>query len=139
MAIVDIDDDNGKRVANDIQSSGGKVSFHLMDVSEESEVKRVFADIYSDYGRLHILVNNAGVASPRKAAHETTIEEWDKIMDVNLKGAFLCTKYAVPYILETGPGSVYRVVESAPTRHIRSGRLADDGGRSPADEAGVPQ
>jgi len=80
-----------------------------MDVSEESEVKRVFAEIYSDYGRLHILVNNAGVASPRKAAHETTIEEWDKVMDVNLKGAFFCTKHAVPYILKTGPGSVVNV------------------------------
>jgi len=109
VAIVDIDDGNGKKVASEIKSSGGSVSFWHMDVAKEEEVKQVFTDIYSKYSQLHILVNNAGIASPRKAAHETAIEEWDRVMDVSLKGAFFCTKYAVPYILETGPGSVVNV------------------------------
>jgi len=109
VAIVDIDDGNGKKVASEIKSSGGSASFWHMDVAKEEEVKQVFTDIYSKYSQLHILVNNAGIASPRKAAHETAIEEWDRVMDVNLKGAFFCTKYAVPYILETGPGSVVNV------------------------------
>ena len=106
---VDIDDDNGKNVAEEIQNENGIADFWHMDVSREEEVKQVFSEIYTRYGQLHILVNNAGIASPRKPAHETSIDEWDRVMDINLKGAFFCTKYAVPYILKTGPGSVVNV------------------------------
>lgn len=109
VAIVDIDDDNGRKVALEIHNAGGVADFWHMDVSVESEVKQVFAEIYARFGKLHILVNNAGVAGPRKPVHETAIEEWDHVMNVNLKGAFFCTKHAVPYILKTGPGSVINV------------------------------
>ncbi|MFI5383553.1 MAG: SDR family NAD(P)-dependent oxidoreductase, partial [Methanosarcina thermophila] len=51
-------------------------------------------------GRLDILINNAGVAH-KKRLEETTLEEYDEIMDTNLKGVFLCTKYAIPYIRES--------------------------------------
>jgi NAD(P)-dependent dehydrogenase (short-subunit alcohol dehydrogenase family) len=109
VAIVDIDDNNGRKVAAEIQNSGGVADFWYMDVSVEAEVKQAFTDIYNRYGQLHILVNNAGVPSPRKPAHETMVEEWDSVMNINLKGAFLCTKHAVPYILKTGSGSVINV------------------------------
>lgn len=108
-AIVDISADNGKRVAAEIESAGGVAGFWQMDVSVEAEVKQAFAGIYAKYGQLHILVNNAGVPGPRKPAHEIGVEEWDRVMNVNLKGAFFCTKHAVPYILKTGPGSVINV------------------------------
>ena len=109
VAIVDIDDDNGEKVAEEIEKEKGVADFWHMDVAIEEDVNQVFTGIYAKYNRLHILVNNAGIASPRKAAHETAIEEWDQVMDVNLKGAFFCTKYAVPFILKTGPGSVVNV------------------------------
>lgn len=109
VAIVDIDDANGERVAEEIGSEGGVVGFWHMDVSIEDEVKKTFAAVYDRYQQLHILVNNAGIAGPRKPAHETPVEDWDRVLGVNLKGAFFCTKHAIPYILKTGPGSVVNV------------------------------
>ena len=109
VAIVDIDDNNGKRVAGEIQKENGTADFWHMDVAREDEVKQVFADIYNRYGKLHILVNNAGIPGPRKPAHETPVEDWDRVLDVNLKGVFFCTKHAVPYILKSGPGSIINV------------------------------
>jgi NAD(P)-dependent dehydrogenase (short-subunit alcohol dehydrogenase family) len=109
VAIVDIDDENGKRVTKEIKSAGGEVVFRQANVSKEKEVSQAFAEINKKYGKLHILVNNVGVGARRRPAHEATVEEFDRTMDINLKGTFLCTKYAVPYILKTGPGSVVNV------------------------------
>lgn len=109
VAIVDIDDKNGKRVVKEIKSAGGEAVFGHANIAIEKEVAQAFAKFNKKYGKLHILVNNAGVGCMRKPAHEATVEEFDKLMDVNLKGTFLCTKYAVPYILKTGPGSVVNV------------------------------
>lgn len=109
VAIVDIDDNNGKRVVGDIIASGGEAVYEHADVAAEDEVAAAFSSIYRQFGRLHILVNNAGIAGLRIPAHKATLRDFERIMDVNLKGAFLCTKYAVPYILKTGPGSVINV------------------------------
>ena len=109
VAIVDIDDENGQRVAKEVQAEGGTAGFWHMDISREKEVEKTFADIYEKYGRLHILVNNAGITGYRKPAHKTTSEEWDRVMDVNLKGAFFCTKYAAPYMIKSGSGSIINV------------------------------
>ncbi|MCX7911829.1 MAG: glucose 1-dehydrogenase [Dehalococcoidales bacterium] len=109
VAIVDIDDENGRKVATDIRKAGGVADFWHLDISKEDEVRRVFAEVYEKYGRLHILVNNAAIPGYRKPAHETTSEEWDRIMNVNLKGAFYCTKYAAPYMIRSGGGSIVNV------------------------------
>lgn len=109
VAIVDIDDENGQRVAREIVKEGGIANFWHMDISKENEVKKTFTDIYGKYGRLHILVNNAGIPGYRKPPHETTSEEWDRVIDVDLKGAFFCTKYAAPYMLKSGSGSIINI------------------------------
>ena len=106
---MDIDDDNGKRVSREINQESGIADFWHMNVAKEKEVKQVFADINKKFGQLHILVNNAGIPGYRKPAHETTIEEWDRVMDVNLKGPFFCTKYAAPYMIKSGGGSIVNV------------------------------
>lgn len=109
VAVVDVDDASGEKVAKDIGSAGGTAGFWHADVSREDDVKNALAAVYDRYGQLHILVNNAGIAGPRKPAHETSVEEWDRVLGVNLKGAFFCTKHSVPYILKTGPGSIVNV------------------------------
>ncbi len=109
VGILDIDDENGKRVAGDIVAAGGEAAFEHADVSNESEVSAAFARFYEKLGKLHILVNNAGIAGLRVPAHKASLQEFERIMAVNVYGAFLCTKYAVPYILKTGPGSVINV------------------------------
>jgi NAD(P)-dependent dehydrogenase (short-subunit alcohol dehydrogenase family) len=109
VAIVDIDDENGKRVVREIVKESGIADFWHMDISKEKEVEKAFAEIYGKYGQLHILVNNAGIPGYRKPPHETTSEEWDRVMNVNLKGAFFCTKYAAPYMIKSGSGSIINV------------------------------
>jgi NAD(P)-dependent dehydrogenase (short-subunit alcohol dehydrogenase family) len=109
VAIVDIDDENGNRVAGAIKDDGRTADYWHMDISQEKEVEKTFADIKEKYGQLHILVNNAGIAGHARPSHEMTAEQWDNVMSINLRGTFLCTKYAVPYILKSGGGSVINV------------------------------
>ena len=109
VAIVDIDDENGGRVVEEIISLGGQAVYRHADITKEEEVAQAFANFYEKYGKLHILVNNAGIAGARVPAHKATVKDFDRIMDTNLKGTFICTKHAIPYILKTGPGSVINV------------------------------
>jgi NAD(P)-dependent dehydrogenase (short-subunit alcohol dehydrogenase family) len=109
VAVIDIDDENGERVTGEIAAAGGRADYHHLDVSVEKDVEKVFSEIFGKYGKLDILVNNAGVAAGGMASHEVTEEEWDSVMDVNLKGPFFCVKYAVPYLRKSGGGSVVNV------------------------------
>ena len=109
VCIVDIDDENGKRVVKEIKTAKGEAMFEHADVSKEEDVKKAFEAFYKKYGKLHILVNNAGVGLGGGPAHKAKVEMFDKVFDVNVKGAFFCIKYAVPYILKTGPGSIVNV------------------------------
>lgn len=109
VAIVDVNDENGKKVVNEIQSDGGVANFWQMNVADEKAVEETFADVFDKYGKLHILVNNAGIPGYRKPPHETTTEEWDRIINVNLKGAFFCTRYAAPCMIKSGGGSIINI------------------------------
>jgi NAD(P)-dependent dehydrogenase (short-subunit alcohol dehydrogenase family) len=66
------------------------------DVSKESEVRRLIEETIRVFGRLDILVNNAGVEGPYKTVPETSEDEWNDVIDINLKGVFLCSKFAIP-------------------------------------------
>ena len=109
VAILDIDDENGKRVEQEINDAGGTAKFWHMNIADETEVQKVFQDVNQQYGKINILVNDAAVVGPAKPTHETSIEEFNSVMDVNLKGTFFCTKHAVPYMLKAGGGSVVNV------------------------------
>jgi len=109
IAVVDIDDVNGKRVAGEIEAAGGVAAFWHLDVSHAAEVETVFAEICQRYGRIDILVNNAGVGGARGAPHKVPEREFDRVMAINVKGPFLCTKYAVPYMSKAGGGSIVNV------------------------------
>ncbi len=109
VAIVDIKDDEGKRVAEEIRAAGETSDYWHADVSQNDEVKKAFSEIYEKYGKLNILVNNAGIPGGRKPAYELEVEEWDRVINVNLKGTFLCTKYASPYMIKSGGGSIVNV------------------------------
>jgi NAD(P)-dependent dehydrogenase (short-subunit alcohol dehydrogenase family) len=106
VAITDIDDKNGKRVVAEIADVGGTADFWHMDVTKEKDVEKSFADIVKKFGKLDILVNSAGIPGGPKPTHETTTDEWDRVMDINAKGTFFCVKYAVPYMLKNKGGSV---------------------------------
>jgi|TARA_Y100000031_G_scaffold25370_1_gene27329 NAD(P)-dependent dehydrogenase (short-subunit alcohol dehydrogenase family) len=104
VCILDIDQ-AGQEFAD---SLGNDTFFIHCDVSKEDEVKTAFRKIEKKIGAVEVLVNNAGIQS-YSTVTETTEEEWDLIMNVNLKSAFLCSKYAIPMMLEKKKGCVINV------------------------------
>ncbi len=106
VAVTDIRDEDGQKVAQEIQANGGDARFWHLDVTDESAVRSVFADVKGHWGRFDVLVNNAGIAGVDKPTHEVAAEEWDKVMAVNVDGVFFCTKHAIPLMREAGAGSI---------------------------------
>jgi len=106
VAVTDVVDDQGKRTACKIRDAGGVADYWQLDVSSEADVKKVFAEIQARFGRIDVLVKNAGIGGPNKPTHEITEEEWDRLIGVDLKGVFLCTKHVIPYLKANGGGSV---------------------------------
>jgi NAD(P)-dependent dehydrogenase (short-subunit alcohol dehydrogenase family) len=109
VIVVDIQDDKGRAAVDEITKSGGTAFYHHMDVTSEEQVKAVCAEVFARSGHIDILVNNAGITGAPKPTHEITVEEWDQILNVDAKGVFLCTKHVVPYMLQTGGGSIVNI------------------------------
>ena len=93
VVLTDIDDDLGEETAFQIRKSGGKAIFEHLDVTSETEWIQVINRTVSQFSSLDILVNNAGIGE-RVLVEDTTLDLWESQSDVNIKGAFLGTKYA---------------------------------------------
>jgi NAD(P)-dependent dehydrogenase (short-subunit alcohol dehydrogenase family) len=106
VAVTDILDKEGQEVVKEIKNNGGVALFWHLDVSNEKEVQKTFADIYNRFGKIDVLINNAGISGVSKPTHEITEEEWDKVMAVNVKGVFFCTKHVIPYMKKAKEGSI---------------------------------
>ncbi len=106
VAVTDILDEEGNALAEEIRDSGGEAAFWHLDVTNEKEIRKVFADIYERFDGIDVLVNNAGISGANKPTDEVSEEEWDKVMNINVKGVFLCTKHAVPVMKTAGGGSI---------------------------------
>ncbi len=106
VAIFDVLPDEGNRLAKEFGSSGAAVTYRNVDITREPEVKAAVDGVIADWGQIDILVNNAGITGVNKFAHEVSVEEWDKVFDVNVKGMFLCTKHTVPHMMKRKYGAV---------------------------------
>ena len=106
VAVTDIADEEGGKVAEEIKELGGFAKYWHVDTSNEDEVGTAFSSIANEFGSIDILVNNAGIAGVNKPTHEISEEEWEKVMGVNVKGVFLCTKHSIPFMKESGSGSI---------------------------------
>lgn len=106
VAVTDVDEGNGRRLVEEINSRGGTALFWNLNTSHEGQVERVTKEVYDRFGAIHVLVNNAGISGENKPTHEITVGEWDAVMDVNAKGLFLCIKYVIPYMQRSGGGSI---------------------------------
>jgi NAD(P)-dependent dehydrogenase (short-subunit alcohol dehydrogenase family) len=93
---------------NALVENGYKATFVSVDVSKEKEVMRLVETTVREYGRLDILVNNAGIELAKKVT-ETAEEDWDRLMNVNLKGVFFCSKAAIMAMQQTGGGVIVNV------------------------------
>lgn len=106
VAVTDILDREGEELVAKIKKSGGIAKYWHLDVSDEQEVKKVYAEVVEEFGKLDATVNNAGIAGVDKPTHELTEGEWDSVMNVNVKGVFFCTKHAIPHMQKSGGGSI---------------------------------
>lgn len=106
VAIADLKDEEGKKLAAEINSQGGTAKFWHLDVTSEKEVERVFEEVFKEFGRLDALVNNAGIAGANKPTDEITEKEWDTVININVKGVFFGTKHAIKYMRKSGSGSI---------------------------------
>ncbi len=106
VAVADVMDVEGRGVADEIRASGGRAQYWHLDVTDELEVRAVFADVEKTFGPVTALVNNAGISGANKPTHELSVEEWDRVQAVNVKGVFLCTKHAIPQMKRAGHGSI---------------------------------
>ncbi|WP_292389971.1 SDR family NAD(P)-dependent oxidoreductase [Methanosarcina sp. UBA5] len=97
-----------KDTMDKLKAMGSKALAIRADVRSEEDVRRLVSMTIDKCGRLDILINNAGVAY-KKRLEETTLQEYEKIMDTNLKGVFLCTKYAIPYLRESKNGKIINI------------------------------
>jgi NAD(P)-dependent dehydrogenase (short-subunit alcohol dehydrogenase family) len=108
VAIGDIQSEEGEQAAASIRAAGGRASFLRTDVVREEDCAALIDHAVRTFGALHGLVNNAGWF-PRAELEETTTELWDRVLAVNLRGAFFCCKYAVPHLGAAGGGSIVNV------------------------------
>jgi hypothetical protein len=95
----------GERVVKQIRHEGGEAIFVRADVSNEGQVKRMVQTTVKTYGAVDVLFNNAGTMVSKKL-HETTNDEWNRVMNVDLRGVFWCSKYVVPHMKTRGGGSI---------------------------------
>jgi NAD(P)-dependent dehydrogenase (short-subunit alcohol dehydrogenase family) len=96
----------GNECVADIQAAGGEAFYQQTDVSQRVDVQRLVDACLERYGRLDILVNNAGIGGPGKPLYESDEEDWDLVLDTNLKGCFLGMRYAIPPMREAGGGAI---------------------------------
>ena len=112
VVLGDILDNLGQEVAKDIQDTGREATYVHLDVTNETDWKSSIEIVLQKYGRLDILVNNAGILI-RKGIEDTTSEDWTRIMDINVKGAFLGIRSAIPVMRQSGGGSIINISSTA--------------------------
>jgi NAD(P)-dependent dehydrogenase (short-subunit alcohol dehydrogenase family) len=131
VALLDVRDADARGLIADLKARGRPAAYWRCDVSSESEVRTVLQKVVHHFGRLDVLVNNAGVAGVSKPTHEITEAEWDWVQAINVKGVFFCTKHAIPHLRRAGSGaivnlsSVYGLVGGAdvPPYHASKGAV----------------
>jgi cyclopentanol dehydrogenase len=105
----DVRDAEGKKVEEAIRGEGGDAVYVHLDVADEADWQSAVQTATYRYGRLDVLVNNAGIVIPRVSIEERTVEEWDRVMAINARGVFLGTKHAIPAMRRSGGGSIVNI------------------------------
>jgi NAD(P)-dependent dehydrogenase (short-subunit alcohol dehydrogenase family) len=108
VVVSDVNDAAGEETTSELKRSGAKATYIHCDTSDEGEVKALMRAAVQEFDHLDVLVNNAGLGI-FKSVTEATVEEFDRALAVNLRGPFLCMKYATPPMREAGRGSIINI------------------------------
>jgi NAD(P)-dependent dehydrogenase (short-subunit alcohol dehydrogenase family) len=113
VTVADVAEEQGRETLRLLEAKGGAGLFIRTDVSRAADVERMVRETVRRFGGLHVLLANAGIYSPRdRSIVEIDEAVFDQVMGVNLKGAFLCCKYAAPEIVKSGGGSIVMLSSS---------------------------
>jgi NAD(P)-dependent dehydrogenase (short-subunit alcohol dehydrogenase family) len=109
---ADVNAEGAEAVARQIVDTGGEAASIRVDVSKEAEVKEMIAQTVARWGRLDVLYNNAGIGYGMPVT-QVSEDDWDRLIDINLKGVFLGCKHAIPEMLKNGGGAIVNTASDA--------------------------
>ena len=105
----DVDSTRAEEAAALIRSAGGRATAIQADVADAASVQSLADRLGATHGRVDALFNNAGIANLPRRVHELPVEDWDRLIAINLRGVFLCTRAIVPFMLSGGAGSIVNI------------------------------
>lgn len=111
VIIAERDNDLGMKTCETLRSSGGSAEFILTDVGDPESIVRMVEQVKLRHGKIDILINNAGI-SKQKSPYELSVEEWDEIINVNLRAIFLCSREVARLMRENGGGSIVNIAST---------------------------
>lgn len=113
VVVADVSVEGGEETVSKIEASGGEAIFVKTDVSNANEVRSLIKTTINTYGALHCAFNNAGIEGLTSSTAACTEENWDRIININLKGVWLCMKYEIPYMRQQGSGVILNMASIA--------------------------
>lgn len=111
VIIAEMDDNLGQGTLMEINSAGGKAEFVRTDVSDPADIQNLMQKAAEKYHSIDILINNAGI-SPRESPYTLSVEYWDKVINTNLRGVFLCSREAAKIMKYHGGGSIVNIAST---------------------------
>jgi NAD(P)-dependent dehydrogenase (short-subunit alcohol dehydrogenase family) len=106
VVVSDVDDTGGEETVRLIRDAGGEAVYVRADVSRQPDVEALIARTVQEFGRLDFAFNNAGIEGESNSTAECSEENWDRVMDINLKGVWLCMKYEIEQMLKQDGGAI---------------------------------
>ena len=114
VVVADVAGDEGRKTADEIRADGGNAIFAHCDISNPEDVRTMVETTVETFGRLDHACNNAGIEGDQASSTaDCTLENWDRVVNTNLRGTWLCMKYEIPKILEAGGGSIVNIASIA--------------------------
>lgn len=112
VAVADINMEGASMTAADIMEAGGKAWAEEVNIAEEASIEELMKRIYEKSGHIDILVNCAGILDPTRVP-DMTVERWDRMMSINLRGTFLCSQKVIPYMEREKKGAIVSITSQA--------------------------
>jgi NAD(P)-dependent dehydrogenase (short-subunit alcohol dehydrogenase family) len=113
VVVADVSEEGNRETAAMVEACGRRSLAVTCDVTRAEEVQAALDKVVETFGRLDFAFNNAGVEQPPTPTAETTVDDWNRVVDVNLRGVFLCLKYEIPLMLANGGGAIVNTSSGA--------------------------
>jgi 3-oxoacyl-[acyl-carrier protein] reductase len=142
VVVAEIDAEAAEHAASEVRASGGRAIEVHTDVSDEASVKSMAARVISAFGKIDVLINNAALfaeASDQRGPNENlTVDQWDRMFAVNVRGTWLCCKHVVPHMRERGGGSIINISSGTAWKGARAVLGAEPTGQYCSYQDGAP-